>query len=84
MNPIHETVYRFLELYYPDAHAQPLDPGNVTVTMPNGAIYTLGINLLGEILTDTGEVIAAPTRTVNPDEYTNYTIPDEWTIETPL
>lgn len=84
MNPIHETVYSFLEQHYPEARARPHDAANLDVTMPNGDTYTLGINLLGEILTDTGEVIATPTRTIDPDEYTHYTIPDEWRIETPL
>ena len=84
MNPIHETIYKFLESYYPDAHARALDDFNLSVTIPDGSTYTLGINLLGEILTDAGEVIAEPTRTIDPDEYTHYTIPDEWRIVTPL
>ena len=83
MNLIHETVYRFLELYYPDARAQPLDAANITVTMPNGSTYTLGINLLGEILTDTGAIIAAPTSPQG-EEFTRYVMPDEWTIQAPL
>ena len=83
MNPIHETIYKFLESYYPDAHARALDDFNLSVTMPDGDTYTLGINLLGEILTDTGKIIAEP---VNPqgEEFTHYIIPDEWRIVTPL
>lgn len=83
MNPIHETVYRFLELYYPDAHACPLDAANISVTMPDGAKYALGINLLGEILTDTGKIIAEPMHPQG-EEFVRYVMPDEWRIVAPL